>query len=192
MQSQTPNSKLQTPNSKLQTPNSKLQHCHRAFNNKSKLSTSNLLCVFLIINLLMNSVPASPQISVNNFNQHYSNLIILIGGSNFLVEAREFFFAQPTPISETQELRESEVVRLEAHIPEKAFVGQQIQLGAIPLDKNNITVSGIKLSWEIEDTDGKIQSISNEQFIPEKFGEYSIMKWSSFAGHETHASFSLF
>lgn len=146
----------------------------------------SVLSLILIINMLTISTPAAPQLIIGSVNQIHQNAVIALssGGWYDNIISKVFRYLRGEyAIQETQETRNSKVVRIESNFPETIVIGGQIQLEAIPYDYNDIPVSGIKLNWEIECPNGELLTELQGLFTFEQIGQHKITV--SISGRET-------
>lgn len=146
-------------------------------NNPQKIINS-VLSLILIICILTITSPAAPQLVVGSINQLHQNFSVALSAGSLYEElvqnVNKYLSNEQTPQQETQQFRDSEVIRIENTFPDTVPVGEQVLLGAIPYDANDIPVSGVQFDWEIEEPNGKVQSNVSGLFAFDSLGQYKI------------------
>jgi RHS repeat-associated protein len=136
------------------------------------------VCVILIVSILTISVPAAPRIFVSSISNWQQDILIMAYTNRlfegFVFGFNEIFHYMNAQGQETQNSRNSKVVRITANLPKEIPVGGNVQLEAIPYDSSNIPVSGVPLEWEVVDPDGRIQTNLYGEYTAEKTGKYKI------------------
>ncbi len=143
-----------------------------------KKMMSPVISSLLIICLLTISMPASPKLIIGSaVNLHQNATVAFYSGRWYesLVQGiYKYLAGQQTPVQETQEMRDAQVVEIKSNFPDSMTVGEYIQLDAIPVNINDIPVSGVMLDWEIEKPDGETQTGLTGIYIFETTGQYKI------------------
>lgn len=143
-----------------------------------KKMMSPIISSLLIICLLTISIPASPRLIVGSAVElHQTATVAFYSGGwyeSLTQGIYKYFSGQQTPVQETQEMRDAQVVEIKSNFPDSMTVGEYIQLDAVPVDVNDIPVSGVMLNWEIEKPDGEIQTGLTGVYIFEAIGQYKI------------------
>ncbi len=135
------------------------------------------ICILLLISLLVASTPAAPIL--NGVAAWQQNPTLFMYANNWLGMLIDSFGQanqNSLPVQESQEARDVKVTRIKIQ-PEynNVLVGTQIHLGAIPYAQNDTTVSGVRIEWEVEDTNGQVRPIEGNLFKPDKAGNFKII-----------------
>jgi hypothetical protein len=135
--------------------------------------------LFLIFSILTISTPASPKLISESLYVARQDMAIFVKLHNIF----SFFSLIQTsvPKQETSVEREATVTRIEIDSDNDTFfVGGKIQLIGIAYDKNNTTVSGVRIEWEVTDSKGIKQEVENNFFTAKTEGEYIVKAKTTF------------
>ncbi len=152
-------------------------------------STRKVLVTGILFALLSTSVfaiPTTPQLVISGFNEWQKNVAVYLNRTSWFALLRNNpksllpFYTEET--QETQADRDATVVRIETYLPASALVGSTVQLAALPLDANEIPVSGVTITWQVQGPDGSVKLDSSGLLNLPSLGSYKIT--ASGAGRE--------
>jgi len=146
------------------------------------ISLSVIFCIMAI------STPAAPKMIFESAVVFQQNIVISFKINDWF--SKLFSNVSEAPVQETQEERNSRVTRIEIASGEGRFlVGKRIPLVAVAYSQNDNPVAGVTFEWEISDSNGNRQEITNNMFAAENAGEYTILVRG--AGQEIAGKFTV-
>lgn len=132
----------------------------------------------LIACILTISVPAGPEIAVQGTAPLAGSGVGSSWAGTVFESIRNYFPASVSssgsPAQETQETRNARVLRIETNFPNTAYIESQIHLAAIPYDANDVSVSGVKLTWLVTKPNGDVLENLDYLLHFDSLGEYRI------------------
>ncbi len=140
----------------------------------SSMVNRRLVSALLIVSILSLSTPSAPKEFSGAVRGGYQYLAFYSATSGLVERIIDYVFPAKTKQQETQESRDSQVVRFGASFPETASTGSFVQVDAIPYDANDIPVSGVRLMWEIETPEGRVESEPIGILTLKSVGQYNL------------------
>lgn len=140
---------------------------------KHRVKAKQLVSLFLILSALAVSTPAAPRIVAESASQLRQDVFLSFNLSKWF--SSFLLTSDGLPEQETQEERDAKVVRIEIDFTNATVaIGKKIPLVAVAYDQNDIPVSGVKFEWEIVNSKGERQEVSDDNFKTGIADNYSI------------------